>query len=76
MAWGIVNADQGFWKFNSTLVNDSDYHFLLDENIKNRLEEFNKVFDKRVLWNLLKYKIRQYTMKYSKKKAHSRKAKV
>ena len=61
MAWGIVNADQVFG-------NDSDYRFLLDENIKNWLKEFNEVVDKRVLWDLLKYKIRQFTIKYSKKK--------
>ena len=57
-------------------MNDSDYRFLLDENIKNWLEEFKEVVDKRVLWDLLKYKIRQFTIKYNKEKAHSRKAKV
>ena len=46
-----------FWKFNSTLVNDSNYRDLLDENIKNWLEEFKEVVDKRVLRDLLKYKI-------------------
>ena len=75
---GVGDCERGpsFWKFNSTLVNDSDYRLLLDENIKNWLEEFNEVVDKRVLWDLLKYKIRQFTIKYSKEKAHSRKAKV
>ena len=57
-------------------MNDSDYRFLLDENIKKWLEEFKEAVDKRVLWDLLKYKIRQFTIKYSKEKAHSRKAKV
>ena len=58
MAWGMVNAVQVFGNyFNSTLVNDSDYRFLLDENIKNWLEEFKQVVDKQVLWELLKYKI-------------------
>ena len=47
-----------------TLVNDSDYRFLLDENIKIWFEEFKEVVDKRVLWDLLKYKIRQFTIKY------------
>ena len=65
-----------FWKFNSTLVNDSDYRFLVVENIKNWLGEFEEVVDRRVLWDLLKYKIRQLTIKYSKEKAHSRRAKV
>ena len=75
---GVDDSERGpsFWKFNSTLVNDSDYRFLLDENIKNWLEEFKEVVDKRVLWDLLKYKIRQLMIKYSKEKAHSRKAKI
>ena len=66
---GVDDSERGpsFWKFNSTLVNDSDYRFLLDENIKNWLEEFKEVVDKRVLW---------LTIKYSKEKAHSRKAKI
>ena len=72
---GDGERDPSFWKFNSTLVNDSDYRFLLDENIKNWLEEFKQVVDKRVLWDLLKYKIQLFTIKYSKEKAHSRKAK-
>ena len=56
---GMEDCERGprFWKFNSTLVNDSDYRLLLNENIKNWLEEFNEVVDKRVLWDLLKYKI-------------------
>ena len=38
----VDDSERGpsFWKFNSTLVNDSDYRFLLDEIIKNWLEEF------------------------------------
>ena len=75
---GVGDSERSarLWKFNSTLVNDSDYRFLLDENIKTWIEEFKEVVDKRDLWDLLKYKIRQFTIKYSKDKAHSRKAKV
>ena len=65
-----------FLKFNSALVNDQDYRDLLDENIKNWLEEYKEVDDKRVLSDLIKYKIRQSTTKYSKTKARIRKAKI
>ena len=56
---GVRDGERGpsFWNFNSTLVNDSDYCFLLDENIKNWPEEFKEVLDQQVLWDLLKYKI-------------------
>ena len=75
---GVDDSERGpyFWKFNSALVNDKDYRDLLDENIKNWLEEYKEVDDKRVLWDLIKYKIRQSTIKYSKTKARIRKAKI
>ena len=49
---------------------------MLDTNLKNWLEEFKEVVDKRVLWDLLKYKIRQFTIDYSKSKARIRRAKL
>jgi len=57
-------------------VNDNNYRDLLDTNIKSWLEEFKEVVDKRVLLDLLKYKIRQFTINYSKTKARNRRAKV
>ena len=50
-----------FWKFNSNLVNDSAFCELLTTEYANWLEEFKEVQDKRVLWDLIKYKIRQQT---------------
>ena len=38
--------------------------------------EFKDVNDKRVLWDLIKYRIRQVSMRYSKEKARLRKAKI
>ena len=75
---GVDDSKRGpsFWKFNSTLVNDKEYCNLLDTNLKNWLEEFKEVVDKRVLWDLLKYKIRQFTIDYSKSKARIRRAKL
>ena len=43
--------------------------------MKEWLREFKEVVDKRVLWDLLKYKIRQLTINYSKTKARNRRAK-
>ena len=39
-------------------------------------EEFKDINDKRVLWDLMKYRIRQVSMKYSKEKARLRKVKI
>ena len=77
----INGLDEGmrgpyFWKFNSNLVNDPDYCQLISTNYIVWLEEFHEVQDKRVLWDLIKYRIRQCTIKYSKTKARDRKAKL
>ena len=74
---GVEDGIRGpsFWKFNSSLVKDQDYCDLLDENVKEWLKEFKEVVDKRVLWDLLKYKIRQLTINYSKTKARNRRTK-
>ena len=60
---GLDDLEKGhnFWKFNSNLVNDSAFCELLTTEYANWLEEFKEVQDKRVLWVLIKYKIRQKT---------------
>ena len=40
------------------------------------LDEFSSVTDKRLLWDLIKYKVRQVTMKYSKEKARQRRKNI
>ena len=57
-------------------MNGNNYRDLLDTNIKVTVEEFKDVVDKRVLWDLLKYKIRQFNINYSKTKVRDRRAKV
>ena len=75
---GLDESERGsnFWKFNSNLVNDSDYCEILTTEYVNWLEEFKEVQDKHVLWHLIKYKIRQRKIKYSKGKVRERRAKL
>ena len=40
------------------------------------LDEFSCVIDKRLLWDLIKYRVRQVAMKYSKEKARQRRKKI
>ena len=66
-----------FWKINSSLMEDEDYVSAINEkNSGMALAEFNEVTDKRVLWDLIKYRVRQFTIKYSKDKAKKRKQKL
>ena len=56
-------------------MNDNNYCDLVT-NIKSWLEEFKDVVDKCVLWDLLKYKVRQLPINYSKTRARNRRAKA
>ena len=40
------------------------------------LDEFNTITDKRLLWDLIKYRIRQVSMEYGKEKARKKREKV
>ncbi len=40
------------------------------------LNKFNEVTDKRLLWDLIKYRIRQVSIKYSKEKAREKRKKI
>ena len=64
------------WKFNSNLTKDEEYIKLITDSVPAWIEEFKDVNDKRVLWDLIKYRIRQVSLKYSKEKARLRKAKI
>ena len=64
------------WKFNASLVNDTNFVTLLTESISEWLNEFNAVTDIRVLWDLIKYRIRQMSIKYSKERAREKRERV
>ena len=70
----IKNQKTGpsYGKLNSSLVDDPDYVNLINMQYSQWIEEFKEVDDKRVLWDLIKYKIRQETMRYSKGKGKQR----
>ena len=65
-----------YWKFNSSLLEDSSYVELISSQYPEWLDEFDEVTDKRVFWDLIKYRIRFCTIKYSKEKARERRARL
>ena len=64
------------WKFNSNLTKDEEYLKLITDSVPVWIEEFKDVNDKRVLWDLIKYRTRQVSMRYSKEKARLRRLKI
>ena len=63
-----------YWKFNSSLLDDHNYIQLIHSEYPKWITEFSEVKDNRVSWDLIKYRIRQTTTKYSKVIAKNRKA--
>ena len=53
-----------------------EYIKLITGSVPVWIEEFKDVNDKRVLWDLIKYRIRQVSMRYSKEKGRQRKVKI
>ena len=63
------------YSYNS-VVNDEEYVNCIEKNYKLWRNEYaNEVLDKRVLWDLIKYRIRLFTISYCKTKAKRRKDK-
>ena len=66
----IRSRGPSFWKLNSSLLDDKEYVSLI--NMKYPLwpnDEFKEVTDPRLFWDLMKYRIRQESISYSKLKA-------
>ena len=57
-----------YWKFNASLLDDTDYLEMIWNSVPNWLNKFEDVSDKRVLWDLIKYRVRQVSLKYAKEK--------
>ena len=65
----------GFWKFNTTLLEDEVYISSLQENLPKFKEKYCDLTDSGLKWDLIKMEIRGFTVKYSKRKAKIAKSK-
>ena len=62
-----------YWKFNNSLLDDQHFVTSLTERINYIIDnELNTIEDVRIRWDILKYRIRQYSIKYSKAAAERR----
>ena len=65
-----------YWKFNSSLVGDREYTDFIKNSYPNWLEEYKDITSKRLLWDVIKYRIRKETISFSKQKAKERRDKL
>ena len=59
----------GFWKFNNSLLSDTNYVQLLTFQFPEFAKKHQQVKDKGLHWEMIKMEIRAFTIKFSKKKA-------
>ena len=57
---------KGFWKFNSSLIKDQNYITEIKKLIRNFSNENESLFNCQLKWELLKYEVRKFTIKYTK----------
>ena len=62
---------RGYWKMNNSFLSEEPYVKGLLENKTLWVTESSEIKDARVKWELIKYRIRQYSMKYGKQKAQN-----
>lgn len=59
---------KGYWKFNPKHLQDPIFVHGMNSNIEKWLNQYSTVYDKRVKWELVKYEIRKYCMKFGSNK--------
>ena len=58
----------GYWKFNSSMADDNVYVADLNRKILKWKNEYKNILDKRTVWELIKYEIRNFSIQYGARK--------
>ena len=59
----------GFWKFNSSLLENGDYTATMAEKIPQFIDKYKDLEDKGLLWEMVKMEIRSFTITFTKTEA-------
>lgn len=72
----IKNRGPGYWKLNISHLNDEIYKNQVKSIIRSTKDEYRTCMDKRLLWDLCKIKVKEFSIKYSINKAQNRKSQM
>ena len=70
-----TSKDPSHWKFNTSLLTDNIYTEKIVTLINECKSSFENINNPCLLWEYLKFRVREFTINYSKKKARIRKEK-
>ena len=59
----------GYWKLNTSILKDQQYKESIINIINKTLYEYNEIQSKRILWDLCKIRIKEYSIQYCIQKA-------
>ena len=66
----------GFWKFNSSLLEDRDYTATMAETIPQFIDKYKDVEDKGLLWEMVKMEIRSFTITFDSLRRKQKNAEI
>jgi len=61
----ISNRGPGYWKLNNSLLNDVDYITNIQKVVVDTVNEYKSLNSHRLLWEIVKIKIKEYSIKYA-----------
>ncbi len=67
-----INRGKGVWKFNNSLLHDTNYVKSINENIKKCETAYLDLVDRCLVWKMTKMKIRAFSVPYCIKKKQDR----
>ena len=75
-AFEIDLRGPSYWKFNNSLIENEDYCIQVKAHVKSFKETLDneKIADPQLRWELIKYEIRKFSMKFSKQQARKQKS--
>ena len=66
----------GNWKLNVSILNDSKYQKGIKDLFRKTLEEYNENIDKRLLWDLYKIRVKEFSIVFCRNKAKEHKSQI
>ena len=59
----------GYWKLNSSALNDDELKIGIKDIFKNTIEEYENINDKGLIWDLCKIRFKEFSISYCTEKA-------
>ena len=71
-----IERGHGYWKLNTQLLSETNYKEGVKKIFNNTRQEFENILSKRMLWDLCKIRIKEFSITYSIKRKQANKNKT